>query len=77
MAGLRHYRPAAAAFLLMTAMALTTTGLSFFVGPVCEFFGCAPFGEGREYNGARFSIVIVPAPTSPLDCYEVLLSTGT
>ena len=40
------------------------------------FFGCAPFGEGREYNGARFSIVIVPAPTSHLDCYEVLLSTG-
>ena len=39
MAGLRHYRPAAAAFLLMTAMALTTTGLSFFVGPVCDELG--------------------------------------
>lgn len=39
MAGLRYYRPAAAAFLLMTAMALTTTGLSFFVGPVCDELG--------------------------------------
>ena len=39
MAGVRHYRPAAAAFLLMTAMALTTTGLSFFVGPVCTELG--------------------------------------
>ena len=39
----RKYRPAAAAFLQMTAMALTTTGLSFFVGPVCEELG---FGRG-------------------------------
>lgn len=33
---LREFRPALAAFLLMMAMALTTTALSFFVGPVCE-----------------------------------------
>lgn len=39
MAGVRYYRPAAAAFLLMTAMALTTTGLSFYVGPVCTELG--------------------------------------
>ena len=32
----REYRPAAAAFLLMMSMALTTTALSFFVTPVCE-----------------------------------------
>ena len=40
---LREYRPALAAFLLMMAMALTTTALSFFVGPVCEALG---FGRG-------------------------------
>ena len=39
MAGIRQYRPALAAFLLMKAMALTTTGLSFFVGPVCTELG--------------------------------------
>ena len=32
---LREFRPALAAFLLMMAMALTTTALSFFVEPVC------------------------------------------
>lgn len=31
-----QYRPAAGAFLLMMAMALTTTALSFFVTPVCD-----------------------------------------
>ena len=36
---LRHFRPAVAAFLLMMAMALTTTALSFFVVPVCEELG--------------------------------------
>ena len=43
MAGVKHYRPAAAAFLLMMAMSLTTTGLSFFVAPVCGALG---FGRG-------------------------------
>lgn len=33
---LQEFRPAMAAFLLMMAMALTTTALSFFIGPVCE-----------------------------------------
>lgn len=33
---LKQFCPAAAAFLLMMAMALTTTALSFFVTPVCE-----------------------------------------
>ena len=36
MKGLKELKPSAAAFLLMMAMALTTTALSFFVGPVCE-----------------------------------------
>lgn len=35
----KDYRPAIAAFLLMMAMALTTTALSFFVTPVCEELG--------------------------------------
>lgn len=43
MTGLRIYRPAAAAFLQMMSMALTTTALSFFVGPVCRELG---FGRG-------------------------------
>ena len=34
-----NYRPAAAAFLLMISMALTTTALSFFVEPVCDALG--------------------------------------
>lgn len=33
---LQEFRPALAAFLLMMAMALTTTALSFFIGPVCQ-----------------------------------------
>lgn len=36
---MRRFRPAFAAFLLMMAMALTTTALSFFVAPVCEELG--------------------------------------
>ena len=36
-------RPAAAAFLLMLTMSLLSTGLSFFVAPVCEELG---FGRG-------------------------------
>ena len=39
MTKLKHYMPAAAAFLLMMAMALTTTALSFFVTPVCSELG--------------------------------------
>ncbi|MBQ7000434.1 MAG: MFS transporter [Oscillospiraceae bacterium] len=36
---LRSLRPSAAAFLLMMAMAITTSALSFFVTPVCEELG--------------------------------------
>ena len=36
---MRKFRPAASAFLLMMAMALTTTALSFFVAPVCDELG--------------------------------------
>ncbi len=39
MGKLSEYRPALAAFALMVAMAITTTALSFFVGPVCEELG--------------------------------------
>lgn len=36
---MRGYRPAFAAFLMMMAMALNTTALSFFVAPVCDELG--------------------------------------
>lgn len=39
MSAFREYRPSIAAFLLMMAMSLTTTALSFFVGPVCDTLG--------------------------------------
>lgn len=39
----REYLPALAAFFLMMSMALTTTALSFLVGPVCDELG---FGRG-------------------------------
>ena len=35
----KELRPSIAAFALMVAMALTTTALSFFIGPVCEELG--------------------------------------
>ena len=40
---LRFYRPAAAAFIVMMAMALTSSGMSFFISPVCADLG---FGRG-------------------------------
>lgn len=43
MTSFRNYRPAIGAFLQMMSMALTTTGLSFFIGPVCAELG---FGRG-------------------------------
>ena len=52
MANFRKYRPALAAFLCMMAMALTTTGLSFFVGPVC-----AELGLGRGAFTAYYSVM--------------------
>ena len=39
MTKLRALRPSAAAFLLMMAMAVTTSALSFFVSPVCDDLG--------------------------------------
>lgn len=39
----KHLRPALSAFLLMLTMSLLSTGLSFFVGPVCDDLG---FGRG-------------------------------
>ena len=36
MSAFKEYRPSVAAFLLTMAMSLTTTALSFFVGPVCD-----------------------------------------
>ena len=35
----KELRPSIAAFALMVAMALTTTALSFFIGPICEELG--------------------------------------
>ena len=40
---MKQLRPAAAACLLMLTMSLLSTGLSFFVAPVCEELG---FGRG-------------------------------
>lgn len=40
----KTYLPAAGAFLLMMSMALTTTGMSFFVGPVCGDLGLSRGG---------------------------------
>ena len=48
----REYRFAAAAFLLMMAMALTTTALSFFVAPVC-----AELGVGRGSFTVYYSLM--------------------
>lgn len=48
----RNLRPAAAAFVLMMSMALTTTGLSFFVGPVC-----AELGLGRGSFTVYYSVL--------------------
>lgn len=50
MAGVKHYRPAFAAFLLMCAMALTTTALSFFVEPVCAGLGLSRAGFTVSYS---------------------------
>lgn len=36
---IKQYRPAVAAFLTMMAMALTSSTMSFFVGPICDSLG--------------------------------------
>ncbi|MBQ7099098.1 MAG: MFS transporter [Oscillospiraceae bacterium] len=50
---MRRFRPAFAAFLLMMAMALTTTALSFFVAPVCD-----ELGLGRGSFTVNYSLMI-------------------
>lgn len=47
-------RPSAAAFLLMMAMAITTSALSFFVSPVCE-----DLGIGRGSFSIYYSLMTV------------------
>lgn len=47
-------RPTAAAFMLMMAMALTTTGVSFFVTPVCEFLQV-----GRGSVSLVYSLIVL------------------
>ena len=49
---MRQLRPAAAAFLLAMAMALTTTAVSFFVVPVCD-----ELGLGRGEFTVYFSLM--------------------
>ena len=51
---LAFYRPAAAAFLTMMAMAVTTSTLSFFVEPMC-----AQLGVGRGSVSLIFSLMTV------------------
>lgn len=55
----RELRPSAAAFFLMMAMALTTTALSFFVGPVCEALDL-----GRGSFTVYYSIMTATAAAS-------------
>ena len=59
MGAFREYRPAAAAFLLMMAMALTTTALSFFVVPVC-----AELGLGRGTFTVYYSLMTASGAAS-------------
>lgn len=59
MGRLRQVRPALAAFLLMMAMALTTTGLSFFVGPVCTELGLGRGAFTVYYSIMTFAGTIV------------------
>lgn len=54
-----QYRPALAAFSLMVAMALTTTALSFFVGPVC-----AEVGLGRGSFTVYYSFLTASGAAS-------------
>lgn len=49
-----HYRPAAAAFLVMMAMALTSSTLSFFLTPVCAYLNV-----GRGSFSLIFSMMTV------------------
>lgn len=72
MAGVRHYRPATAAFLLMMAMALTTTGLSFFVGPVCD-----ELGLGRGAFTVYYSILTLAGTLAAPVLGQLIQRRGT
>ena len=52
MKSMNHLRPSAAAFLLMIAMSITTTAISFFVTPVC-----ADLGIGRGSFTLYYSLM--------------------
>ena len=56
---MRQLRPAAAAFLLAMAMALTTTAVSFFVVPVCD-----ELGLGRGEFTVYFSLMTAAGAVS-------------
>ena len=59
---IRHYRPAAAAFLAMMAMALISSTLSFFLEPVC-----AELGIGKGSFSLFFSLMTISgAATNPI-----------
>ena len=59
---IRHYRPAAAAFLAMMAMALISSTLSFFLEPVC-----AELGIGKGSFSLIFSLMTISgAATNPV-----------
>ena len=59
-------RPAAAAFLLMLTMSLLSTGLSFFVAPVCEELG---FGRGSFTLYYSLMVAAGAVSVSPLGSY--------
>ena len=54
-----HLRPAFSAFLLMVAMSLLSTALSFFVGPVCE-----DLGFGRDSFTLYYSLMVAAGAVS-------------
>ena len=64
-----HYRPAAAAFLSMMAMGLTSSTLSFFLEPICE-----ALQVGRGSFTLMFSLMTVSgALSTPVIIFLLLL----
>ena len=57
--GKNHLRPALSAFLLMLTMSLLSTGLSFFVAPVC-----ADLGFGRGSFSLYYSLMVAAGAIS-------------
>ena len=68
---MRQYRPAFAAFLLMMAMALTTTALSFFVAPVCD-----ELGLGRGSFTVCYSLMTASGAAATLFLGRLIQSRG-